>query len=205
MSLFLRLIYRELKVLSLLETLTLAIALGTDAFSVAIVCGVQQFKTKSIIQISLIIAAFHIIMPLTGFYGGRFIQDLLISIFNLKGSIDRVFNIIGAGLLLLIGIYMVLEKWLDTRDDICNFKLSGWGMIVLAFSVSIDSLSIGISLGMLGDITLLVVLVIGSTAGLMMGTGLYFGSKLGHFLGEEAQFLGGIVLIFLGLHFAGFI
>lgn len=191
--------------MSLLETITLAIALGTDAFSVAIVCGVQQFKTKSIFQISLVIAVFHIMMPLTGFYGGRFIQDILISIFNLNEGIDRVFNIIGAGLLLLIGLYMVLEKWLDTRDDICKFNLNGWGMIILAFSVSVDSLSVGISLGMLGSITLLMLLLIGSTAGLMMGTGLYFGSKLGHFLGEEAQFLGGIALIFLGLHFAGFI
>ncbi|MFW6022021.1 MAG: manganese efflux pump MntP family protein [Halanaerobiaceae bacterium] len=189
--------------MSLLEVLALSIALGTDAFSVAVVCGVQQFANKSIIQISAVIAIFHIIMPLVGIYGGRFFQDLLLYFFNIEGRIDHVLSLVGSGLLMLVGFYMIIERWLDTEEELCNFNVQGWGLMVLAFSVSIDSLSVGISLGMLGNINVIITFIIGAIAGIMMGSGLYFGSKLGHFLGEKAQMFGGIALILLGIHYSG--
>ncbi|MEJ6951145.1 manganese efflux pump MntP [Natronospora cellulosivora (SeqCode)] len=187
------------------ETLALAIALGTDAFSVAIICGIQQFENKSIIRISGVIALFHIVMPLLGIYGGKIIQDILRVLFNIEGNLEGALNVVGSGLLMLIGAYMIVERWLETEEELCNFNVKGWGLIVLAFSVSIDSLSVGISLGMLGNITFIVTLVIGFVAGIMMALGLVFGSKLGHFMGEKAQILGGFALIFLGLHFSGVI
>lgn len=189
--------------MSFWETIMLAIALGTDAFSVAIVCGIQQFSHKNILKISVIIAVFHIIMPVLGAYGGHIIQDLLIYFFGLNRSIDHILSLVGSGLLMIIGFYMVIEKWLNREEELCNFNIKGWGMFVLAFSVSIDSLSVGISLGMLGHISTIITLIIGLTAGIMMASGLYFGSKLGHFIGEEAQVFGGLGLIALGLHFVG--
>lgn len=187
------------------ETFALAVALGTDAFSVAIICGVQQFKNKSILKISGVIALFHIFMPLIGIYGGRLIEDVLLFLFNIQGNLDAILNLIGSGLLVLIGAYMIIERWLETEEELCNFNVRGWGLIVLALSVSIDSLSVGISLGMLGNINFMITLVIGIVAGLMMGSGLVFGSKIGYFMGEKAQMIGGIALIFLGIHFSGII
>ncbi|MFP4017124.1 MAG: manganese efflux pump MntP family protein [Halanaerobiales bacterium] len=191
--------------MSILETFALAIALGTDAFSVAVVCGIQQFANRSILKISTVIAIFHVIMPLIGIYGGRFIQDILLYFFKIEGNLDNILNLVGSGLLIIIGFYMIIERWIETEEELCNFNIRGWGLIVLALSVSIDSLSVGISLGMLGNINFIITIVIGIVAGLMMGSGLYFGSKLGHFLGEKAQFIGGMALIFLGVHFAGWI
>ncbi|MFW6034642.1 MAG: manganese efflux pump MntP family protein [Halothermotrichaceae bacterium] len=191
--------------MSLFEIITLAVALGTDAFSVAIVCGIQQFGSKSIIRISSVIAVFHIIMPLTGFYGGQFIQNLLIRVFNINSGLDHLLNMIGAGLLMLVGGYMLIEQWLNTEKELCNFNISGWGLIVLAFSVSIDSFSVGVSLGMMGNITFFSIMIIGMTAGIMMASGLHFGSRLGQYLGDKVQFVGGLGLIFLGFHFVGII
>jgi len=191
--------------LSVWETLALAIALGTDAFSVAVVCGIQQFGNKSIIKISGVTALFHIFMPLIGLYGGSFIQDILEYFFKYTGKIETLLNYIGSGLLMLIGFYMVIERLLEKEQELCNINLGGWGLLLLAFSISIDSLSVGISLGMLGHINSVVVVVIGTTAGLMMAGGLVFGSRVGHFLGEKAQMLGGSGLVILGMHFAGLI
>lgn len=187
-----------------IETMTIAVALGTDAFSVAIVCGIQQFKSESIIKISSVIALFHIIMPLTGIYGGNYIQKLVFYFFPLESNIDRILTFVGSGLLLLIGFYMIIERWLE-RDDICNLNVTGWGLVALAFSVSIDSLSVGISLGMLGNVSHISVLIIGITAGVMMASGLYFGSIVGNIIGKEAQIVGGLALIGLGLRFSGLI
>jgi manganese efflux pump family protein len=191
--------------LSLLEMITVAVALGTDAFSVAIVVGMQKYNIREIFKISGIIALFHIFMPLSGLYGAYFIEGLLKNVFNLNGRIDYVLSLVGSGLLLLIGFYMVIEKWLGRKEEICYLKLRGWGLMALALSLSIDSLSVGISLGMLGNINSVLILLIGLTAGLMMATGLYFGSKIGHWIGDEAQIFGGLALILLGLHFSGLI
>lgn len=191
--------------MSILETIALAIALGTDAFSVAIVCGIRQFSNKDVIRISSVIALFHIFMPLLGIYGGNIIENILLHLFNIQGNLDTILSLIGSGLLMLIGFYMIVERWLETKEELCNFNIEGWGLLVLACSVSIDSLSVGISLGMLGNINFMITLIIGVIAGIMMAVGLYFGSKIGCFLGEKAQFLGGFALVLLGLHFAGLI
>ena len=191
--------------MGLLEAITLAVALGTDAFSIAIVCGVQQFNSKKIFQISTVIACFHTLMTLLGIYGGHSFEYFLVESVGLNSNIDGVLRLVGAGLLALIGFYMIIERWFDRASEFCIFNFTGWGTLTLAFSVSIDSLSAGVSLGILGDITLPIVLLIGSTAGVMMAAGLFFGYKVGSFLGEGAQQLGGIALIFLAVHFAGYL
>ncbi|NLJ84081.1 MAG: manganese efflux pump [Halanaerobiaceae bacterium] len=193
--------------MSIFETMTLSIALGTDAFSVAVACGcgAQELNRKNVIRASSVIALFHIFMPLIGFYGAGFLEKLLLNLFNLQGKVDNILALIGSGLLMLLGFYMIIERWLEKEEDPCNFHLEGWGLLLLAVSVSIDSLSVGIGLGMLGNINPMITLIIGPVAGLMMAAGLRCGSRIGCYVGDKAQFLGGFVLILLGLHFSGLI
>ncbi|MFI5358639.1 MAG: manganese efflux pump MntP family protein [Halanaerobiales bacterium] len=193
--------------MSIFETMTLSIALGTDAFSVAIACGcgARELSRKKVIKVSSVIALFHIFMPLIGLYGAGFLEKLLLNLFNIQGELDNVFSLIGSGLLILLGFYMIVERWLEKEEEPCNFHLAGWGLLLLATSVSIDSLSVGIGLGMLGNINPMITLIIGPVAGLMMSAGLRCGSRIGCFIGDKAQLLGGFVLILLGLHFTGLI
>ncbi|ACL70543.1 manganese efflux pump MntP family protein [Halothermothrix orenii] len=187
-----------------IEVAALAVALGTDAFSVAVVVGVQQFKPSKIVEISAIIGLFHIIMPLTGYYGGHAIEELVTRYFWSYGQVDKFFKIIGAGLLLLIGFYMIVEKWLGREQELKNFDLTGWGIIALAISVSMDALSVGISLGML-DVGIFAVVLFGGVATVMMASGLSLGSKVGSWIGDDTQVIGGLALIYLGLHFMGLV
>lgn len=190
--------------MEIFEGLAMAIALGTDAFSVAMVVGVRQFNALQIMQISNTIGIFHIFMPLLGFYGGDFIKRIIIRYFSFNASLDNVFNLIGAGLLMLIGFYMILESRLEQNEGESRFQCKGWGLMMLAVSVSIDSLSTGVSLGMLG-FNITVVLIFGLVAGIMMASGLYLGSKIGHWFGDSAHLIGGLALIYMGFNFSGLI
>ena len=65
------------KVLSFWEIMIMAVALGTDAFSVAVIIGVQQFTQRIILKTSITTGIFHIFMPLLGLYGGNFVKHII--------------------------------------------------------------------------------------------------------------------------------
>ncbi|MFW6386341.1 MAG: manganese efflux pump MntP family protein [Bacillota bacterium] len=192
-----------MNILNWLEALILAVALGTDAFSVAVVLGVQQFTPTQIFRISNYIGVFHIFMPLIGLYGGNYLKRLLVSTF-FPGTGLEIVDYLGAGLLMLIGGYMIVETRFPEKCEVFSCDFTGWSGLVLAFSVSVDSFSTGIGLGML-NFHLAVVFLFGFVAALMMGSGLYLGFRIGSCAGERAQIAGGLALIGLALHFSGVI
>ncbi len=189
--------------MSFIEALAMALALGTDAFSVAMAIGTRQYRLMEIIKISLIIGIFHVFMPLLGYFGGELVQEFIYRYFPINNGLDYIFELIGAGILLLIGFYMIIESRMEERE-IPEINSGSWGVLVVATGVSIDALSVGISLGMLG-FGLAVVFLFGLVAALMMGSGLFLGTKIGHWLGNNAQVFGGLALIYIGFHFAGLI
>jgi putative Mn2+ efflux pump MntP len=60
-------------------------------------------------------------------------------------------------------------------------------------------LSVGFSLGTVESQIGLAVLIIGTVAGIMMGSGLILGRYVGSWLGERAEVIGGVVLVLIGL------
>ncbi len=182
----------------------MAVALGVDALSVSLVIGVKRFSFLSIIRISGITGLFHVFMPLFGLYLGNFFKELAKIIFTESHqNIEAVFDFIGAGILMLLGMYMIVESFME--DDNNKVDLTqGWGLLTLTLGVSIDAFSVGIGLGMI-DFRMYSVLVFGIVAALMMGSGLYLGSKVGKFINKDIQIWGGLVLIYLGLRFSGLI
>lgn len=178
----------------------LSLALGTDAFSVAVVLGTRNFNFKQVLQLSGTTGLFHVVMPLLGLYGGHLLTRALSRLFAARAGVNQFFEVLGAGILLLIGFYMILEPMLGRKQELQKYELCGWGIYVLAFSVSIDSLAVGISLGMI-DFSFLLVVLVGLGSFLMMGAGLYLGSVLDYRLPVNTQLWGGVVLVLLGLRF----
>ncbi len=168
----------------------LAVALGTDAFSLCVGIGLTGLKRKQIFLISIIILLFHIFMPLAGWFAGGYAGDLL----------GRAAAVAGSLLLIYLGVRMLRTAWLNNGKAVpaaAGFKL--WGLLLLGASVSIDALSVGFTLGIHRVNLLLTAGIIGLVAGLMAAAGLIFGRFLGRRIGARAQLAGGLVLIGIGV------
>jgi putative Mn2+ efflux pump MntP len=176
--------------MTLLTLMALAVALGTDAFSLCVGIGLAGVSRRQIILISATVLLFHIFMPLTGWVIGEF-----------AGSrIGRAATVLGSALLIYLGLRMIWDTLQTGRK--MEPSLSGFdvkGLILLSASVSMDALSVGFTLGTRQVNLLLTAGIIGLVAGLMTAGGLIFGRFLGAWVGEKAQLLGGLILIGIGV------
>jgi putative Mn2+ efflux pump MntP len=174
----------------MLTILVMAIALGMDAFSLGIGIGLKGVRLSDVLKISSIIAVFHVLMPLCGMITGQYVSGLL-------GGIATT---AAGALLLLLGGHMVYSSLRGEAVDSFDHR-TVWGMLVFAFSVSIDSFSVGVSLGLFSAHMLLTVLMFGFFGGLMSVLGLLLGRKASRSLGEYGEALGGVILFTFGLLF----
>ena len=165
----------------------MATALGMDAFSVALGMGMIGLRYRQIFQIGLTIGAFHVVMPMLGIITGRL----------LSGYFGMLTTIIGGALLLIIGIQMIYSSFKD--EDVQMLKPVGIGLLLFSLSVSVDSFSAGLGLGMLGAKTALTVLAIGLMSMLLSWSGLILGKRLGGVVGSYGELLGGCILLGFGV------
>lgn len=174
----------------LLTLIIMAVALGMDAFSLGIGIGLKGIRLLDIVKLSVIIGLFHIVMPLLGIFTGQYVSTLL----------GGVATVVAGGLLLMLGGHMIYSSL--RGEDVPSFNhRSVFGLTVFALSVSIDSFSVGISLGMFAADVVLTVLLFGFFGGLMSIMGLLLGRKVSKGLGEYGEALGGIILFTFGILF----
>lgn len=172
------------------ELLTLsliAVAVGMDAFSVGLGMGMIPMRLMQIFKIGLTVGAFHIWMPLLGIMLGKILSETL----------GMVATYIGGTLLIFIGIHMFISSFQD--DEKVSLKIKGIGIILFAFSVSIDSFSLGLSLGIFGTKIITAVLLFGIFATVLTWFGLLFGKKIKGILGQYSEAFGGSILLFFGI------
>lgn len=182
----------------------IAIALGADAFSLALAIGLTGISRRMILRLSLVVALFHVFMPLVGLFAGQALGLFL-------GAVAKG---MGALILLWLGARMLYTAFWPKaqyfplsqgREIFQNRKmpkgvsLEGMGLYALAASVSLDALSVGFSLGTMGGTIGQTVFIMGCTAGFMTLTGLILGRLLGTWAGEKAELLGGLALVLIGI------
>ena len=169
-------------------TLTImAFALAMDAFSVGLGMGMFRLRLRQIFKIGITIGLFHVWMPLLGIFVGRFISE----------QFGAIASYIGGGLLLILGVQMVfsgLKK--DKETLIAPF---GWGLVFFGFSVSLDSFSVSLTLGIYGAKTVLVLMCFGITATVLTWIGLLVGRKVQSWLGSYSEAFGGSILLAFGI------
>lgn len=170
--------------------LILAVALGTDAFSVCLGLGMTGVRSRQILIVSLTVLAFHVIMPLIGWFAGELAGSLL----------GKAASIAGALVLIYLGAKMIYSAWKgDGEFNNREALVTTGGMLLLAAGVSMDALSAGFSLGTQNVNLPLTVGVIGVVAGIMTGTGLLLGRFVGNRVGERAVGIGGTLLVGIGV------
>ncbi|ACX51244.1 protein of unknown function DUF204 [Ammonifex degensii KC4] len=170
----------------------LAVVLGTDAFSVAVGLGLGAFLgRRQVLGLVFTVAAYHVFMPLAGWWTGRVVEFFL----------GRLASFLGAAVLIYLGLRLVWSNFRLAEEEPPVLRSGFWGTLLLGASVSLDALSVGFSLGVYHFPPLLVALVCGAIAGLMTALGLGLGRLAGVLVGRRAQLVGGLVLIGVGLHF----
>lgn len=170
----------------------LAIALGMDAFSLGIGMGLRGAKRREILRIGTMVALFHLLMPLLGMMAGQYAGELL----------GGLAHDVSGGLLALLGGHMIYSAFYGGEGQAVDYR-SWIGLILFALGVSIDSFSVGVSLGMgmYHPLLWLTVLAFGIVGGLMSMVGVMLGRSIGGRLGKYGEAVGGAILLGFGLVF----
>jgi len=165
-------------------TFMTAIALSLDAFSLSIIYGTIIKERKIIYEMSLFVGIFHFFMPLLGYY--------LSSLFIIK-LISKI-NLLSFVVFLILGLEMLFSN--DSDKNIINLS-SIYSLIIFAFTVSIDSFSIGIAL--VNSNILIPIILFSITSFLFTYFGLNIGKKISQIKGVNK--IGGILLIALSIYY----
>ena len=176
--------------MGVLELVLLSIGLGMDAFAVSVCKGISMKKMnwKKAIIIGLYFGGFQALMPVIGYYLGSAFESL----------ITNVDHWIAFILLGIIGGKMIKDSFGDESEN-CNDDVSFKTMFVLAVATSIDALAIGITFAFLNVNLGLAVSLIGIITFILAVAGTKIGNRFGDKYEKKAEFVGGVILILLGV------
>lgn len=175
-----------------------AVVLGLDAFSLALGMGTRGVPRSYEIKFAASVAVFHILMPLTGLYLGMAVGNIL----------GVWAGRLGAAILIYMGIMFVIKGYRELQPRAWKFNEAdkAWSsgaavvatglvsMMIMTFSVSVDALTVGFSLGTFQMPPLLTALVTGTAAGSMTLLGFAGGRLFNRVMGSYAGIAGGIIL-----------
>ena len=173
---------------TLLTTILIGIGLSMDAFSLSFSYGTLNINKKDRVILASLVGLFHFFMPLLGLFVGNIILKYII--------IDL--DILLAIIISLIGIEMIISS-IKKEDN--TMLLSLLSFILFAFSVSIDSFSVGIGLKGINNNYLQVSIIFSLCSFIFTYVGLILGTKLNDLVGRYAKTIGGIILIGLGIYY----
>jgi putative Mn2+ efflux pump MntP len=175
----------------LMEILMMSLALGMDAFSLAIGLGLQGLKRDTALQLVLSIGIYHTMFTVVGLLAGMALQGIM-------GGVAQWF---AALVLVGLGLHMIYTTLFKGHGE----SLVGSSMTAIALfaaTLSLDALSVGFSLGLFTTTYGIVsALSFGFFGALMCGIGLVIGKRASHWVGAYGQLFGAAILIGFGLHF----
>lgn len=173
-----------------LDLFLIAVALSMDAFAVSICKGlsVSKLQPKHSLIAGAYFGGFQALMPVIGFLLG----------FKFEKFIVSVDHWIAFVLLAVIGANMIKEALGKDEvevDDSFGFK----AMLPMAVATSIDALAVGITFAFLNVNIVSAAILIGITTFVLSAAGVVVGNIFGMKYKSKAEFLGGVVLILIGL------
>lgn len=176
--------------MDIMMILLTGIGLAMDAFSVSVTEGII-LKKPTILQsakIALFFGAFQFLMPVLGFL-------LAISFSKYITAFDHWIAFV---LLAFIGGKMIFEAFEEKDDEEIKNPLSISTLIVLAVATSIDALAVGVTFATMAVPVIFASAIIGAMTFAICFAGVFIGCKFGNLLGNKAEIVGGLVLIFIG-------
>lgn len=171
--------------MSILVTFMLAVGLSMDAFSLALIYGTLNLDSRMQKLMSITVGIFHFFMPIIGYQVG----ELILKLIKINPEI-----LVG-----VIFIILALEMFISLKEEDNIKNLTNMlSVIFFAFTVSIDSLSIGIGFGAIKSQIIVPCIIFMLTSAIFTYIGVKLGSKLKKRFGSIATIIGAIILLILG-------
>lgn len=176
--------------MGIIELFILAVGLSMDAFAVSICKGLTVGKVKPIHSITagIYFGGFQALMPTIGYLLG----------IKFQAMINEIDHWVAFVLLVIIGLNMIKESRSNEEenlDDSFDFKT----MLPLAVATSIDALAVGVTFAFLDVDIVSAVIFIGVITFIFSAVGVKIGSIFGAKYKSKSEFLGGLVLICIGV------
>ena len=177
------------KPMNILELFVLAVGLSMDAFAVSICKGLSlgKIQKKHMAIAGAWFGGFQALMPLIGYFAGRFFAEKLTQYDHWVAFI----------LLLFIGGSMIKESLGEEEES--NDAMDIKTMFLLAVATSIDALAVGVTFAFLKVAIIPAVVFIGVVTFVCSAVGIKIGSIFGTKYKSKAELCGGIILILIGL------
>jgi len=174
----------------ILTLVLIALSIGLDNFATSIAIGLSGIKQQDKIKIAVTFGAFETLMPIIGLLAGRQATSFL----------GNKAHILGATLLVLTGLYILIEGIRKTNTHETVVATKGIGRLLLAgLAISIDNLIVGFSLGTKKLSIPLAIIIIGVTSVTLAIAGMEVGKRLSTKTEGSSEYLSGIILIVIGL------
>lgn len=179
--------------MSLTGIVFIALALSADAFSVSVAVAscLKKEHLKNALLCALFFGGFQMLMPIAGWQLGALANTY----------VSKVDHWIAFALLFAIGTNMIVEALKKSGEGDCSKFENGLSLkmlFVLAIATSIDAFAVGISFGCLKTGVFFPALIIGLITALVSALGSCLGKKIAKYAKDKAEFLGGLILIFIG-------
>lgn len=175
-----------------MELLLFALVLSIDSFSAAFAMGFRRFSARRAFSFAFSSAVAEGGATALGFVLGRFAKDLIV-------NYDHW---VAFSLLAAVGLHMVWEALHgeDHGEETEEERTHGVARILfISMVTSIDSLGVGVTLGLAGATLLHYSLAIAAGAFLATYLGLALARRMPQSFGSRLEVLGGGVLIALGV------
>lgn len=152
-----------------------------DAFALSISYGIKKVSIRKVILTALTVGLFHFFMPLVGSVIGISLFEY--TVFKPKFILFLVF--------LILSIDMFIH-FFEKEEEIRTLNLLG--ILFFSFSVSFDSLSVGLGIKYLYDNILVCVSIFCIISAIFTSIGFYLGKKISTTIGKYSFLLGSITL-----------
>ncbi len=182
--------------------LGIAVALAMDCFAVTLglACGARGLTMRQAVRMAAYFGGFQFSMTAAGWLAGE----------RLIGLIRDFDHWVALGLLAIVGGRMIYESFEHDGEEKAwrPDRTQGSRLLMLALATSVDSLAVGLSLGVVRTGIVYPAAVIGATSFVLTVVGARLGPVLGRVVGRRAELLGGLILIGIGVkilieHLAG--